>query len=512
MMKSGRQGMITAALVILAGFIATQGVYAGGRRQAQSDSGAPVNLTVMVTNSMGNDPKVLRNTKILEQETNTVLEFIDAGTGNEYTNKLNVVMSSGDIPDIFAINNNSLELTYAAEGVLLPLNKHWDKYQNIRKSRSEDIWQVMTHPDGNVYCVPRVGLIGDKIVTHTYWMLVFRQDWLDKAKMSIPRTLDEYWKFCEFIRDGDPDGNGRKDTYAIIGNNGLPAAFEHIFSAYGTQYNDWYIKDGKVVNGSVQPEMKEALKYAARMYAAGFVDPEWVTDSQQRSIDKYQHGMLGAGLHWGHNLDTGNLQGWYEIFQKNVPGAKYAFGDQLLTTTGYTPFGFRKPSPRGWTRTSIYSKSKNLDAALRVLDYSCTPETTLRGNYGIEGETYTKGSDGVIKFFATADQQKEIGISSYMPFIVLTLENQHASKLYQDALLRQNELEGPTSLDDIYLVPEVAQYGAGLNLWVEEQFARFIIGDLDVESGWNNFVSEWNRRGGPSIADAITKVYESTKN
>jgi ABC-type glycerol-3-phosphate transport system substrate-binding protein len=494
----------------LAGLFAAPRLSAKGNQAAGATTGAPVKLKVLVTNSLGNDPSKVRLTKLLEQATNTVLEFIESGSGSAYLQKLNVVMASGDYPDIFAVTDNPTELKYAESGALLPFNKYWDKYSNIKNARSDEIWKVMTHPDGNVYCIPRNGRLGDKVVTHTNWMLLFREDWLAKANMNIPRTLDEYWKFCEFIRDKDPDGNGKKDTYAIIGYNGLAVSFEHIFSAYGTQYNYWLEKNGRIVNGSVQPELKEALKYCARLYAAGFVDPEFVTDSQQRFIDKYQHGMLGAGLHWGHNLDPGNFQGFYEALQRNTPGAKYVFGDELLTTPGYKPVGFRRPSPRGWSRTAIYAGTKNLDAALRVVDYECLPASMRAYSYGIEGETY-RVENGVINFFATMDQQKEIGISSYHAAIVLNPDHQHASKIYQTAILRQNELEAPVSWDDIYLVPEVAEYGAALNSFVDEHMVRFIMGDLDIDRNWDTYVAEWGRRGGNAIADALTKAHTARR-
>ena len=509
-MKKSKHGMIIVA-VIIAGLIIVQGLYAGGSRDQSGASGGPVRLTVMLTNSVGNDTKILRNTGILERETNTILDFIEASTGDDYTNKLTLVMASGDIPDLFAINTNAHESLFVSEGILLPLNQHWDRYPNIRSSRSESVWQVMTHPDGNVYAVGRAGRLGEHVIEHSYWMVLYRQDWLTRANMSIPRTLDEYWRFCEFIRDGNPNGDGSR-AYAIIGDNGLPRSFEHIFSAYGTQYDNWYVKDGRVVHGNVQPEMREGIRYAARMYAAGFVDPEWVTDSQQRHVDKLQHGMIGAGMSWGHNLDPNNTQGYREIFKRNVPHGEYAFGDQLLTTPGYTPFGYLKGSPRGWTRTAIYSRGRNVEAALRVLDFSSSAETIFRNNYGFEGETYTINPDGSINFFATVAQQQEIGLGSYMQFINLTMQNQHASRLYQDVLLRNNELLAPTSLHDIHLVPEIAQYGGALEMQ-KEQVTRFIIGDLDInnDAHWNNYVADWERRGGRIVADALTRAYQAQR-
>ena len=188
--------------LILAGVVFVSQAFAGGSRQAQDTQG-PTHLRILVTNSMGNDPSQLRLTKILEEGTNTSLEFIEAGTGNDYLQKLNVVMASGDYPDIFAVTNNSTELDFARNGAMVPLNQHWDRYPNIRNSRTPDIWNVMTHPDGNVYVIPRNGRLGNHVVNHVNWMLLFRQDYLERAGMSVPRTLDEYWRFLEFVRDAD---------------------------------------------------------------------------------------------------------------------------------------------------------------------------------------------------------------------------------------------------------------------------------------------------------------------
>jgi hypothetical protein len=143
-----------------------------------------------------------------------------------------------------------------------------------------------------------------------------------------------------------------------------------------------------------------------------------------------------------------------------------------------------------------------------VLNWETSPESMRAYSYGIEGETYRVGPDGVIDFFGTMDQQKEIGISSYHAAIVLNPDHQHASKLYQAAILRTNELQAPTNFEDIYLVPEVAEYGAALGTYVDEQFVRFIIGEQDIERNWNTSVAEWERRGGTAIGNALNAAYK----
>jgi ABC-type glycerol-3-phosphate transport system substrate-binding protein len=477
--------------------------------ESEAPEEAPTEVTVLVTNSMGNDPSKVLTTKMNEEATNTKMIFIEGGAGNDYLQKLNTVMASGEYPDIIAVTDNPTEKMLVENSVLLPLNQYWDQYANIRDCRDEDTWNIMTHPDGNVYCIPRNGKIGEQVINHTNWHFNYRQDYLEKSGLSELKTLDDYWKFCEYIRDGDPDGNGENDTYAIIGYSSQVPCFEHIISAFGVQYNYWMERGGKVVNGSVQPEMKEALKYINRMYEAGFIDPEFITDSQQRFIDKYQQGMLGAGMHWAHCIDTKNLQGFYAALQQNAPGAVYVHGGDLLTTEGYTPFGYRRPSQRGWSRTAVAASSKVLDAALRIVNFECSEQAMLMNAFGIEGETYTIDQDGVVDFFATVEQQKEIGISTYHALIVLTNRFDHVSKVYQNAMLRQNELEGPPQVSDVRLVSEISEYESTLNSFVDEWFIRFITGDLDIDGNWDSFLTEWDKRGGTKIADALTAAGQS---
>ncbi len=46
--------------------------------------------------------------------------------------------------------------------------------------------------------------------------------------------------------------------------------------------NYWMLQDGHLVNGSIQPGMKDALVFLNKMYTDGLIDPEFVTDDPKR--------------------------------------------------------------------------------------------------------------------------------------------------------------------------------------------------------------------------------------
>ena len=72
-----------------------------------------------------------------------------------------------------------------------------------------------------------------------------------------------------------------------------------LFSAYHAYPNAW-IKDadGNLVNGTIQPEMKDALQSLQDLKKNGLIHQEWtVADDGERSRQDYINGKLG--IHFG---------------------------------------------------------------------------------------------------------------------------------------------------------------------------------------------------------------------
>ena len=152
----------------------------------------------------------------------------------------------------------------------------------------------------------------------------------DKLGLEVPTTLDEYYKVATAVAKEDPDGNGVDDTFAFGGYQNVDTSwFDHIFGAYGALPNYWMLQDGHLVNGSIQPGMKDALVFLNKMYTDGLIDPEFVTDDPKRWQQKVKSGVFGAGVTKIHIFDQNNWSNYYEPFIQAYPEGKHVYGPVL---------------------------------------------------------------------------------------------------------------------------------------------------------------------------------------
>lgn len=431
----------------------------------------------------------------IEEMTNTKLE-LTPNTGDDPEAKLNMQLAAGDKFDMIEYGTDGMEYTLVKAGVLFPINTAFDKAPNLAKARSEMVWKAMTHADGNIYAIP------DKSITSEYG-LMYRQDWLTKLNKKVPATLDEYYDVAVAMANGDPDGNTKKDTYAFGGRGSLKANFDHIFSACGTLTNYWVMKDGKVEHGAIQPGAKDALVFLNRLYQAGAIDPEFVTDDSDRYNEKQKRGIFGAYNNYIYILDDNNIYGYHDAFIANNPTGELVLGPALKGPDGGN-FGIRvNISLRSWLKTSIMKDSANIDACLRLADWLASEEGVMFVNYGKLNEHYTL-DNGVVKQTITADQQKELGINEF--YLVMDERMNHTSLKFQQAIEALANAAVP-SLTDGMLLDELDQYEGDLKDLVDTSFMRMITGETPIEPGFDEFVKTWKANGGDTMTEAVNKAY-----
>ena len=114
--------------------------------------------------------------------------------------------------------------------------------------------------------------------------------------MEPPKTMDELRQVADAFTNKDPDKNGKKDTFGLamykdIFGGGF-GNVEGLFNGFGAYPNIWIEKDGKLVYGSVQPEMKKALEFIQGLYKDGLIDPEFGVKDANKVAD-VSAGKLG---------------------------------------------------------------------------------------------------------------------------------------------------------------------------------------------------------------------------
>ncbi|MEG0565912.1 MAG: extracellular solute-binding protein [Hungatella sp.] len=456
---------------------------------------APTKLKLFLTNKNIVDGSYAK--KMIEEATNTELEIIQVPT-KDLDNKLNILLASGDRPDIIQCETETMESQLLSSGILLPFNEYWDNYPNLKNARDEATWDLMRYTDGNIYSI---GIKNPNPLS----MIAYRKDWLDKFGFKVPTTLDEYYQVATAVAKEDPDGNGVADTFAFGGYQNVDTSwFDHIFGAFGALPNYWMLKDGHIVNGSIQPEMKDALVYLNKMYKDGLIDPEFVTDDPKRWQQKVKSGVYGAGVTKIHIFDKNNWSNYYEPFIQSNPKGEHVYGP-ILQGGVTNPVGLRMASERGWLRTFISKDSKNVDACLRLLDYLTSEEGNRFAQYGVEGEHYKWEGDKLVRLIDDK-QAQELDLNKF--FIGNNVLFDHSSPELFDAFDYSRTIALSNPVDGIF-IEELNDIYPKLKEITNTRYIEMIVGETAIEGAFDDFVKEWNSRGGDKLTVALDAAYQA---
>lgn len=217
--------------------------------------------------------------------------------------KVSVAIASGKTPDLLAVNNEQLSII-SKTNLYTDLTDIYEEYASeLTKSifSADDKRSLASATfDGKLIAIP--GL--NSAIDGASFMWI-RQDWLDKLELKVPTTTDELQKVMRAFEEQDPDGNGKSDTMGLVlGKDFLtPGLAEAIglFNAFGAYPKIWLKdNDGKLVYGSVQPEVKEALAYLSVLYKEGFIEPDFAAMDISAAAELAAEGRAGIvfGAMW----------------------------------------------------------------------------------------------------------------------------------------------------------------------------------------------------------------------
>ncbi|MDF2927327.1 MAG: transporter substrate-binding protein [Paenibacillaceae bacterium] len=461
---------------------------------AQATKGPPVTLKLAVSETWPGVSYDNASIKYIEEKTNTKLEIT---TTTE--DKLNIMLASGERPDIVQFGKDATEWKYSKSGLLLPINDYFDKAPNLKAYGADGIWDAMKHEDGKIYAIPIKGSTIDNIP-------LYRKDWLDKLNLKVPTTVEEFIAVAEAISNNDPDGNGKKDTYALsgfnTGNNGFDlASWDHVFGAHGVLPNFWIEQDGKIVNGSVANGALDALKVLNRLYKNKAIDLEFVTDNSARFKDKIIKGVIGAPVYRTFVLDPNNLNNYYTPMKQHNPNAEFVEGG-ILKGPGKS-IGYRTLTKRGWLKTAVLKDSKNVDAAVRLLDYLASDEGNRFVNYGEKGKHYTE-ENGLVKRTITDEQMKVEGVTQLR--LAYNSLFDHTSKRFQDVRKFAESISYTSPVEGIFIEDNTKE--GELGAYASTQYTKMITNEGPIDDMFNEFVKEWNKRGGQELTKAYDDAYQ----
>lgn len=346
----------------------------------------------------------------IEKRTNFHMDYIPmtVPTGDDYTQKLNLMVASNDVPDIFFGGNDSYTRTIYEK--LGQTDKIWDiseiikDYDNLYKLVYPELVLYKAEDNKN-YFVPTQTGRGNEVLNEPPHGLYVRKDFLDKLGMDYPKTPADFKEYLRRCKE-EITVNGQKVNGLVLGENlsGIEQLYESFFPLIGDHESytlpfdpndNWKVKNYEYTDS---PELMQAAKYIYSLNAEGLLDKEALTIKQAQVQEKASSGTASAitTAWWDMNTYSDNAK-------QIVPELMY-----VAPPIMYNSEEIKKSRLRDWTNwvggwsSVIFNKDKVDEETLRhflaVMDYLATEDGQMLVQAGVEGETYKFNEDGKYEF------------------------------------------------------------------------------------------------------------------
>ena len=461
---------------------------------------------------------------------------------NEALTKANLLMASGDYPDIMTNVwfTTSQQIVYGEQGMLTPLEDMIDDYAPNLKRMYAMFPQVEAQSilNGHIYGITQPQVCYHCWVHYKMWI---NKAWMDTLGLDMPTTTEEFREVLMAFKTQDPNGNGKADEIPFMGvARGGWDAYTTVFLMNAFIYNRSagemlslpIMTDGRVDVSYDKDEWREGLKYMYELQKDGLLSPDsFVIDNNQLQQigESPEAPLLGAfpgGVLTGVQIN-GESGRWLDY--TTVPpllgpdGARYASynateanAKAVITTKAKHPEAalrfFDEIMEEGMQRTMELGKE---GVAWRWVDPS-------EGLLGINGKParweqlipmhsleINSSWNQVMPKFETLDIRLSRVAQGPTDLEVILYEN---SKAYHDHLPPTDMLVPPLPInaDD---AAEHAEIETSLNDYVKESTARFVTGDLDIynDEAWNSYLKDLDNIGLKRYLEISNQAYDRMK-
>ena len=289
----------------------------------------------------------------------------------------------GDLPDVLfkAALTTPEMMRYAQSGQLIDLKP-------LLEEHAPNLWallqahpdwlEAITLPDGKIVALPALQEVAPQ---NAMWI---NQAWLDKLGLDMPADLDGLKAVLTAFRDGDPNGNGKKDEipFAFLGPWELKF-FSHAWGVTANDYNIYLDEAGAVRYWPLEDGFWEMALALRGMYRDGLLDRNGFTtaDALRRVTDDKAAEVYGAFFApTPVSLVTYDMSKDYVLLEPLACEGVRVYRDLYGEVT------------RG--AFAITSACEDPAALLAWVDVLYTQEGAIEALAGVEGVDYVLSEDG----------------------------------------------------------------------------------------------------------------------
>ncbi|WP_248927650.1 extracellular solute-binding protein [Paenibacillus hamazuiensis] len=470
---------------------------AGGSSQGgKAEDNKPLEIS-MVVPQVGEVPaKGNPVEQEIEKYTNTKLN-IQWAPSNNYDEKINVMIASGELPKIMVVRYLPNIIASAQDGLFWEVGPLIKNYPNLA-AQNQQYYDNITI-GGKLYGVPLYREIGRPAI-------VFRKDWMDAMGLKMPKTLDEWYNTIKALTLNDPDKNGKNDTFGIMldkkFNQGGNSVLTRMAVAQGG-FNEWGVdSSGKFTPTFMTPQFMDVMKLFRRLYAEKLINQDFPALETTDMDQKFEAGTVGIKIN-GVATNAANIQ---DRIVKVVPTA------QLDIAHWEGPQGIRISGQAGNNGMFVFPKASvktedELKKYLNFLDKMMDEPMSTLQKRGFEGKHHKKNSDGTVEWIDLTAFNKEV--KPYRDNL-LNFETYKVPPLKDTPLAMKGYKMEPEGLKYAIANPALnltsktySERGRELDIMIWDAETAYIAGKID-DKGWAEAVAKWQKSGG----DAMIKEYE----
>ncbi len=322
--------------------------------------------------------------------------------------QFNLIVASSELPDIMYYSWGTAYPggpdAAIADGKIYALNDYIKEYApNLTAylERHPDMEKAITTDEGNIYCFP--GIYTSTSDSSDVWQtaidrepfyepfigLVIRKDWLDDLGLDIPVTLDDWYNTLKAFRDE----KGAKYPLSYMNMFGCMAqSFATAFditlpvTAMGGATAFGIREDGTIQYGPAQEGYRGYLEFMNKLYSEGLLDPDFIVQDRTTLQSKVVNGEVGA---WIEMMPAGLGTLRTQVLAEDPEASFYPVGvANPVREEEQKLYYFQANYPYVNSGAAITTSCKDIEMAVKLLDYCWSEEGERLVNWGIEGESY----------------------------------------------------------------------------------------------------------------------------
>lgn len=351
-----------------------------GNMEVAPETKEPITLTFFDKNTGDafEDPVA----QLITEKTGVKIE-VQQPTGNP-EEKLNLMLASGDLPDIVLMDRRSdIVNKYIAAGALVPLNDLIEKYGPNVKEMYGNTLNKSRYEDGkNYYLNNWYGMDEDPDRGFCMRMDVLKElGYGEKAENGEPFTQEEFKDILTKFNESYSDADGHTAIPLTCNSEYMSAIIGVFKGMYGMK--NYYENDGQLFFEVRDPNYLPMLKYVNSLYRDGLLDKEWAVNKDQIFQQKAGSGRVAATL--GSIPADANkvLQGDGQDEDKQFYMFKVVADGVDPDKTTYSP-----RSSLGWDAIGITVKNEHPEETMKFIDFLVSEEGQYLLMWGIEGKDW----------------------------------------------------------------------------------------------------------------------------